>query len=95
LLSARILAGLHRRGLNWKTYGEDALCGGDLYPMLPKQQYRLSTLFPLAEADSEDDGKCCHYIGETPFKWGEHRTIPGTGEDYLYMIWRFTDCCLV
>lgn len=90
LLAARAIAGLHRKGLAWKTYGNDALCGGTLYPMLPKRQYRLSTLFPVSEAEKP----CCHYIGETPFKWGEWRTIPGVGEDYVYMVWRYTDCCL-
>lgn len=106
LLTARILAGLHRMGLNWKTSGNQALCGGQLYPMLPKQQYRLSTLFPLAEASNSAPSsgpgsgmelydRCCHYIGETPFKWGEWRTIPGTGEDYVYLLWRYTDCCLL
>jgi len=108
LLTARVLASLHRKALAHKTYGDDALCSGQLYPMIPKQQYKLSTLFPLAEADSEHfestdaNGvkhtkildNCCHWIGESTFKWGEHRTIPGTGEDYVYLIWRYTECCL-
>jgi len=108
LLTARVLASLHRKALAHKTYGDNALCGGQIYPMIPKQQYKLSTLFPLAEADSERVesadasgvihskimDKCCHWIGESPFKWGEHRTIPGTGEDYVYLIWRYTECCL-
>lgn len=90
LLTARLLASLHRKGLAHKTYGENALCGGQLYPMLPKQQYKLSLLFPVAEAQ----GRCCHSVGESTFRWGEHRTIPGLGEDYIYLIWRYTDCCL-
>ena len=106
LLTARLIAGLHRRGLAWKTSGNEALCSGKLYPMLPKQQYRLSTLFPMAEASNatpssvpgsgiESYDKCCHYIGESTFKWGEWRTIPGTGEDYVYLLWKYTDCCLL
>lgn len=108
LLTARVLASLHRKALAHKTYGDDALCGGQIYPMIPKQQYKLSTLFPIAEASSDRvDGtdangvghstimkNCCHWIGESPFKWGEWRTIPGTGEDYVYLIWRYTECCL-
>ncbi|NOS74642.1 MAG: TraU family protein [Methyloglobulus sp.] len=90
LLTARVLASLHRKALAHKTYGDEALCSGQIYPMLPKQQYKLSTLFPIAEAS----GKCCHWIGESSFKWGEFRTIPGTGEDYVYLLWRYTDCCL-
>jgi len=121
LLAARVIAGLHRRGLAWLTTGNSSLCGGKIFPMLPKQQYRLSTLFPIAEASTsrtktmpvldatgkqktDDNGNplakempvnCCHYIGETPFKWGEWRTIPGTGEDYVYLLFRWSDCCLL
>lgn len=114
LLTARVLSSLHRKALAHKTYGDDALCGGQIYPMIPKQQYKLSTIFPLAEADvqkftetkTDANGaqyqvekvmpgeNCCHWIGESTFKWGEHRTIPGTGEDYVYLIWRYTECCL-
>ncbi|WP_347990202.1 TraU family protein [Methylomonas sp. AM2-LC] len=122
LLSARALAGLHRKGLAKKTYGNDALCRGVIAPMIPKQQYKFSMLFPVAEANStiekfnvtntngtpvlNADGtqktettytpatNCCHYIGVSPFLWGEWRTIPGSGEDYVYMLWRYTDCCL-
>lgn len=115
LLTARVLSSLHRKGLAHKTYGNGALCSGQLFPMVPKQQYKMSMLFPLAEADngerivrSEDpatgkiiekkvpdltDG-CCHWIGESPFKWGEWRTVPAAGEDYLYLIWRYSECCL-
>jgi conjugal transfer pilus assembly protein TraU len=94
LLTARVLAALHRRGLAHKTYGNDALCSGTIYPMIPKQQYKLSMLFPIAEANSENGQNCCHYIGESTFKWGEWRNIPGTGEDFVYLIWRYTDCCM-
>ncbi|MDO8845329.1 MAG: TraU family protein [Methylicorpusculum sp.] len=123
LLSARVLAALHRRGLAHKTYGDDAMCGGTIYPMIPKQQYKLSMVFPIAEAKAEKEKaekkdangntvmgangqaemidkvipgeNCCHYIGESTFKWGEWRNIPGIGEDFVYLIWRYTDCCLI
>lgn len=52
LLAARAGAALHRRGLAWKTIGNDALCGGSIYPMFPKDQYRMSQLFPLPEASN-------------------------------------------
>jgi len=90
LLTARVLASLHRKALAHKTYGDDALCSGQIYPMIPKEQYKLSTLFPIAEGE----GRCCHWIGESSFKWGEFRTIPGVGEDYVYLLWRYTECCL-
>jgi conjugal transfer pilus assembly protein TraU len=87
LAGARAIAALHRRGLAWKTMGDDALCGSYIYPTIPKTQYRMEMFFPLAE--SKDN----HAIGETPFRWGEWRNIPGF-EDYVYLIWRWKDCCV-
>lgn len=53
LLATRAAAALHRRGLAWKTVGDDAMCGGQIYPMLPKTQYRMQMLFPISEASNE------------------------------------------
>lgn len=114
LLATRALASLHRRGLAWRTIGDDALCGGEIYPMMPKQQYKMSQLYPLPEADNStriptpattgtgvpqiDDYQwtqsCCHNIGVPTFLWGEWRNIPSIGEDFVYVLWRWTDCCL-
>ncbi len=90
LITTRALAALHRRGLARKTMGDDALCGSSLHPMIPKSQYRFSQLFPMAEAD----GSCCHNIGASTFTWGEWRTKPGNGEDFVNLVWRYTDCCV-
>ncbi|MHB8068741.1 MAG: TraU family protein [Desulfobaccales bacterium] len=87
LQSARVLSAMHRRGLAWKTMGDDALCKGYIFPMIPKNQYRLENYFPVAESDGN------HAIGETPFRWGEWRNMPGF-EDYIYWVWRWDDCCL-
>ncbi|WP_234401326.1 TraU family protein [Pseudoalteromonas sp. T1lg23B] len=39
---------------------------------------------------------CCHNLGESVKKWrgfsGEH--IPGIGEDYVYLLFKYTDCCI-
>jgi conjugal transfer pilus assembly protein TraU len=115
LLATRSIAALHRRGLARRTVGDEAVCGGKLYPMIPKEQYRLSMMFPIPESDSGkhsftpstneptgdeeiDDytwiGKCCHNIGVPTFLWGEWRNIPAVGEDFVYMMWRWTDCCV-
>lgn len=113
LLATRAVAALHRRGLAWRTYGEDALCRGHIEPMFPKTQYRMSMYYPISEAggsytfDAEvtnADGTTTtesrsrtilgyHAIGETTFTWGEWRTVPGVGEDAIYILWRWHDCC--
>lgn len=92
LIAARILAKFHRIGRLKKTYGEHARCPEtrELAPMLPKNQYKMQMMYPVAESSD----RCCHSIGESTYKWGEWRNLPGF-EDYVYMVWRWSDCCLV
>jgi conjugal transfer pilus assembly protein TraU len=37
---------------------------------------------------------CCHPIGMTTLKWGTWRSRPVTGEDQVYLVWQWIDCCL-
>lgn len=110
LLSQRILASLHRKGLARKTIGNDAMCKAEFWPMIPKSQYKLSMLYPVPEAKSDknpmtDNGtplaadrkKCCHPLGESVHKWATAaggRVRPGK-EDFVYMGWRYNDCCVI
>jgi conjugal transfer pilus assembly protein TraU len=89
LWAARSLAALHRRGLARRTMGSDALCSAPIAPFLPKSQYKLSMFFPLPETQRG------HVIGESPVRWGMWRNIPAVGEDHLYILWRWNDCCAV
>lgn len=113
LVTTRVLAALHRRGLAHKTVGEAAMCSSQVYPTIPKTQYKLSMFYPVAEVSSgvkpPTGGQSsnsagvttaplktfgAHYIGESTFRWGEWRNIPGSGEDFTYDIIRWEDCCL-
>jgi conjugal transfer pilus assembly protein TraU len=38
-------------------------------------------------------GGCCHSLGENTMLWGEWRQRPATGQDFVYLLWRWTDCC--
>lgn len=87
LLTARVLAALHRRGLAWQTMGREAMCGGFINPRLPKTQYKFTLLHPIPETDSS------HVMGEPTAKWGLGRLIPAVGQDPIYTIWRWNDCC--
>jgi conjugal transfer pilus assembly protein TraU len=89
LVTTKAMAAMHRRGLARKTIGEDAMCGAKIFPMLPKSQYRFQHMFPV----SESSGSCCHPIGASTFSWGEHRVLPGKGEDFVNLVWNYTDCC--
>ena len=87
LMAVRALYVLHRRALEWRSIGDDVMCGGKLSPYLPKNQYRFQVFHPVAETSSN------HVMGEMIFTWGLGRTIPAVGEDPVYIIWRWLDCC--
>lgn len=87
LISARALAKMSRAGFERRTVGTDAMCASQYTPFLKKSQYRMSQFYPLAETDD------LHWIGENLFRWGEHRSIPHSGEDQVWIIWRWMDCC--
>ncbi len=89
LLATRAVASLHRRGLAWKTMGEASLCDANIYPTLPKSQYKLNYYYPEAEANSS------HVIGEHDSTWGSGRITPGIGEDAVLMLFRWNDCCVL
>ncbi|MEM1298219.1 MAG: TraU family protein [Pseudomonadota bacterium] len=87
LLATRAIAANHRRGLARRTMGSDTLCNGLIDPFITKSMYRMSMWSPLPEAEDNHD------IGESTFQWGLGRSIPGIGEDAVYVLWRWTDCC--
>mgnify|MGYP004641367831 CR=1 FL=1 len=87
LMASRVLYQLHRRAMEYRTIGGDAMCGGTLDAFLPKNQYRFSVFHPIAETQSN------HVMGKHEFFWGIGRTVPVAGEDPVYLIWRWIDCC--
>ena len=87
LLASRTMAQLHRLGLARRTMGDDAVCSALPDPFLPKTQYQWSVFYPIAEANSK------HPTGRSTYRWGESRMIPGIGEDFVYLLWRWQDCC--
>lgn len=60
----------------------------DTEPTLPPG----STIVPSFNMNNVLGG-CCHNVGENTLLWGEWRMRPGTGEDFAYVLWRWTDCC--
>lgn len=83
---AKALFKHHRLGLMPLTSGDDYLCESG-YGSLKKGDYEISMFSPISEASGS------HAIGENTFFWGEHRSVPGSGEDPVYVIYRYTDCC--
>lgn len=51
LITQRVIAGLHRKNLATKTIGDEAMCGRVYWPTTPRSQYKMSMIYPKAEAD--------------------------------------------
>ena len=85
LFAIRATAALHRRGLAFGTVGNDALCGGNVAPFIPKSQYSMTMFYPVADTDRR------HAIGESTFRWGMAHTYPGPGDSHVHLLWRWQD----
>lgn len=89
LLTARLLSQQHRRGLARRTMGDENICNAGIYPTIPKSQYKFNQFMPKPMTQKG------MWVGEHPYQWDgrSNRHIPGTLNDSMYMIWRWTDCC--
>jgi conjugal transfer pilus assembly protein TraU len=87
LFSVRVITQLHRRGFAYKTIGNESLCNGVIAPYLTKSQYKFTLAWPVPETTSD------HKIGQLVETWGTGKRIPVTGEDVIYLLWRWLDCC--
>ena len=84
LITQRVLASLHRRGVALKTMGNEQMCKPTYHPFIPRSMYKFSLIHPRAEADSAystmeveggdpeqvyKGGQCCHTPGDSVHKW--------------------------
>lgn len=88
LIAGRAVAAMQRRGLIWKSMGDDALCHNYPNPIFTKGQYKLEQLWPVPELAMN------HWIGASSMKWGEWRYTPVTGEDFVQLVFSWDDCCV-
>lgn len=89
LLATRAVNALHRRGLAVQTMGKDAMCDKRvIQPFMKKTQYRTGLFYPVAQ------GNRVNHIGESALRWGAGKRPFGMGDDAVYVLWRWNDCCL-
>lgn len=86
LASTRFIAAAARNGWPYPetvTSGTGAMCSPYLSFMIKKSQYKISMLSPIAMTQ----GTCSFPIGRsTIISTAEYRTIPATGEDYIWQV---------
>lgn len=88
LLVHRVLAKLH----GWqvlKTFEEGNYCEKKCSRRAPKTAYKTQIAFPTAQTKGP-----CHPLGKTDLFWGSGKSYPIDGEDFVYVIWTQSRCCL-
>jgi conjugal transfer pilus assembly protein TraU len=93
LITARVLALLHRRGLikSLATHHTDqTLCTGKRALQLSKSEYRLQLLYPKAETTLK---KGCQPLGHSVLSWSAGDEFPGAGEHFAYLLFQKHNCC--
>lgn len=85
----RAVAALHRRGLARQTMGDEAACSAPIQLMMPRSQYKWTMFHPKPESNR------AHRSGESYWSWGLNREQqPFRGEDFVYVAFRWRDCCV-
>lgn len=97
LLNHRILAKMHRLMITWQWWGEGALCGGHVAPIMDKRGYKTQMVWPVTVTSSNDGnnwGRCCQPLGRSTQLWGTGKEFPIRGEDFAYQVFRKRNCCM-
>lgn len=95
LLTARILAKMHRIGLAEETSTSDGSVNGELCRKskalkIKKSQYKLQMVNPK----STSGGIGCWPLGLSDLVYSSFKEYPFDGQDWGYLIWRKKNCCL-
>lgn len=97
LLSMRIIAKMHRTGLARQTATDDGgfngkLCRKPFAPKIIKSQYRLQMTYPIASSKGQFS---CNPLGMSDVLYNSGKEFPYNGEDFGYLLWRKSNCCLL
>jgi conjugal transfer pilus assembly protein TraU len=91
LLVQRMLASLHRKGILFETSGSKCLCKKKLRLVIKKSQYKTQMVYPKPLTNSK---LSCNPLGQSSIVWGAGREFPYKGEDFVYLIFTKTNCCV-
>lgn len=95
LLTYRMLAKLARVGLETFTAGNGVLICTDLPTgLIVKSQYKFQLLYPIPSYRSAI-GSCCFPMGRTSMMWGGAKEVPAVGEDFIWLMWKLQNCCML
>jgi conjugal transfer pilus assembly protein TraU len=97
LLVTKQLAKMHRLGLARKTATDSSAMNGELCKSsfalrIPKSQYRTQMVYPVPNVNGQYS---CNTLGLSDALYSSGREFPFKGEDFVYILWRKRNCCLL
>lgn len=88
LLLQRVLAKLHRAHV-LKGYPQKEFCEAKYMPVINKSLYKTQVVHPAPQVKGP-----CNALGRSPLVWGNGKSYPMGGEDFVYFVWTKKQCCL-
>ncbi len=90
VVSAKLLARMHRMLLAQRTASSTSLCTPQLAPIIPKSQYRRQITRPFPSTSGR---YACAPIGASTQFYDRYKETPYVGESFGYLFWRKRNCC--
>lgn len=95
LLTYRMLAKLARVGEETFTAANGpAICTDLPTGLIVKSQYKFQLLYPIPNYQGPL-GSCCSPMGRTSMMWGNSKEVPAVGEDFVWLMWKLQNCCML
>jgi conjugal transfer pilus assembly protein TraU len=96
LLTARIIAKMHRIGLAQETSTSDSSINGKICRKsraltIKKSQYKMQMVYP----SSSKGPVGCWPLGLSDMMYSSFKEYPYDGQDWGYLIWRKKNCCFM
>jgi len=88
LLVQRFLAKWHR-SMQQKGFKDDEFCEAKFLPIIKKSNYKTQLVHPIPQTKSP-----CQSLGKSDVLWGYKKSLPGKGDEFVYLIWQKRHCCL-
>jgi conjugal transfer pilus assembly protein TraU len=89
---ARLLHKLARVGMELYTAGNALmLCWDFPTGVIVKSQYKMQLVWPVPNVQP----LCCSPIGRMTPMWAMFKTIPGYGENHVFLLWKLQRCCFL
>ena len=90
VVSAKLLARMHRMLLAQRTASRTSICTPQLAPIIPKSQYRRQITRPFPSTFGR---YACAPLGASTQFYDRYKEIPFVGESFGYLFWRKRNCC--